>query len=405
MSSSSQILSTDEDPFAELDNFHRECHARYDRIRGRGVAFSRTFNAWIIFKHNLLRDFLANAEAFPILAMGQDAPEPARTFFRTTMLGNNGEPHVRPRLMVQGYFSGPSVKRLEAKIEQIVDEELAHIVGHGEMDAVSQFSFRVPVRVIADIFGLPLERVDDFSAWGSWILKIGDPSFDHRPHSAEIAAAFEGQIEFLREEIERRRKQPGEDLISHIVRKQQTESWIAFDDIWVLIATVLTAGHETTTNLIANGIRTLLMNPVELIRLKSDEASYDRACTEIARYEGAASISVPRIAREDIRLGPASIAAGDTVVGCIQSANRDPEVFANPHEFDIRREETSSISFGYGPHFCLGAQLARLETRIALRRLFERLPNLRADADELVNPRWRPLMQTRGFEGLHVYAS
>ncbi|MBB6123375.1 cytochrome P450 [Sphingobium subterraneum] len=405
MDASNHILSLDQDPFSEIATFHRDCHARYDRVRDKGVAFSPSFNAWIVFKHNLLHDFFGAPESFPVIPMGQDAPEPARTMLRLNMLANNGEAHRRHRSLVQGFFTPQAVRKLERDIEKIVDEELAVMAERGEMDAVRDFSFRLPVRVIVHMLGVPLDRADDFSTWGNWLVKIGDPSFDHLPHAATIEKVFGEMLDFLREQIEDREKSPKDDLITHLVAQKATQPWLTFDDIWTSITFILTAGHETTTNLISSGILTLLKNPDQLARLKGDMSLLDLCIDELARYEGPVSIAVPRIASHDVTLGSTSIKAGDVIIACLQAANRDPEIFDNPHQFDIFRKEKSSISFGYGPHFCLGKHLARLEAKVALRQLFTQFPDLRVDAAEMENPVWQPLIQTRGLKSLRLYAS
>lgn len=305
--------------------------------------------------------------------------------------------HTRLRSLVQSAFSPAIVESLKPQIESAAIHLLDQIPpSASEIELITQFAAPLPVTVIAKLLGVPSE---DFGRLKAWSGPMAATAESRKPEV--IAAAMQVCEEFsiyLSEIVQQRRRSPQDDLISSLIAAEADGGKLTEDELIATCMLILVAGHETTTNLIANGVLCLLSNPDQLELLKRDPQLRSSAIEEILRFESPARIAI-RFASEDMELKGASIKRGDRVGLVVASANHDPKEFDKPDSFLIERKMGRHLSFGFGIHFCLGAALARAEAEIALRTLFSRFPNLRLRSRE---PRWTESISLRGLQALPV---
>ena len=290
--------------------------------------------------------------------------------------------HTRLRSLVNAAFTARTVARLESRIEAVVDRLVATVHERGVIDGVRELAHPLPVNVIADLIGIPAADRDRFRGWSATMISGGP---DWGPAAVEFAASLDDLAA-------RRRADPADDLLSELVAVQLDGDRLDRDELVATIQLLLVAGQETTADLVANGILALLTHPEQWQLLKDDPSLAGAAVEEIARYDGPVEIAPPRYAFRDIALAGGVVPAFDVVALSILGANRDPEVFADPDVFDVTRSDAKGhLAFGHGIHFCLGAQLARLQGRIVFETIAQQLPDLRLLADPRhlrgINPR------------------
>ena len=325
--------------------------------------------------------------------------EPAFRSLGLMMLQQDPPDHTRLRGLVVKAFTARRVEDMRPRIQQIVDEALDRIIPQGKMDLIEDFAFRLPVTVICDMLGIPEEHREVFYTRARSGGRILDPV----PLSPEeIKQANEGTIMsemYFRQLFELRRKNPGDDLITQLVQAEEEGSKLSNEELTANIILLFGAGHETTVNLIGNGLLALHRNPDQLALLKARPELITNAIEEFLRYDSSVQLT-GRTALEDIEdLGGKRIPKGESVLCLLGSANHDPAVYPDhPERLDITRPNVRPLSFGGGIHFCLGAQLARIEAEIAISTLLRRLPDLRLD--DAVNPEWRPTFVLRGLKHL-----
>ena len=325
--------------------------------------------------------------------------EPAFRSLGLMMLQQDPPDHTRLRGLVVKAFTARRVEDMRPRIQQIVDEALDRIIPQGKMDLIEDFAFRLPVTVICDMLGIPEEHREVFYTRARTGGRILDPV----PLSPEeIKQANEGTIMsemYFRQLFELRRKSPGDDLITQLVQAEEEGSKLSNEELTANIILLFGAGHETTVNLIGNGLLALYRNPDQLALLKARPELITNAIEEFLRYDSSVQAS-SRVAMEDIEdLGGKRIPKGENVLCLLGSANHDPAVYPDhPERLDITRSNVRPLSFGGGIHFCLEAQLARIEAEIAITTLLRRIPDLRLD--DAVNPEWRPTFVLRGLKSL-----
>jgi cytochrome P450 len=315
------------------------------------------------------------------------------------MLQQDPPDHARLRGLVVKAFTARRVEDMRPRIQQVVDETLDRIAGRGHMDLIEDFAFRLPVTIICDMLGIPEEHRETFFT-GS---RDGGRLLDPVPLTpAEIAQGNAGNLMaqmYFQQLFELRRKNPGDDLTTQLVQAEEDGSKLSNEELTANIILLFGAGHETTVNLIGNGLLALYRNPDQLALLKANPALITNAIEEFLRYDSSVQLS-GRVALEDIDdLAGKKIPKGETVLCLLGSANRDPAVYPDrPDRLDITRPNVRPLSFGGGIHFCLGAQLARIEAEVAIATLLRRLPDLRLD--DAQNPEWRPTFVLRGLKRL-----
>jgi len=323
--------------------------------------------------------------------------ENASLLFRATPTVINTDPpnHSHYRNIVNRGFTPKQIKRLEPRVQEITDGLLDKVVGKGEIELMQDLAIPLPVTVIAELLGVDAERADDFKRWSDLFLSTIAQTPDAEAQK-QLETAMVEFAEYFRHAIKVRRDNPENDLISIITHAETPEGSLSDVEILAFCRTLLVAGNETTTNLVARMIFTLLDHPDEFAKLKADLSLLPNAIEETLRYAGVVP-ALPRLTTEDTEIGGVKIPARQLVLPFFMAANRDPRRFPDPDRFDITRKTNGHLAFGFGIHFCLGAHLARLETRIAMEAVIRRLPNLR-----LVDPNQNFLVVPGGPVTVHL---
>ncbi|AKI98676.1 cytochrome P450 PksS [Archangium gephyra] len=320
--------------------------------------------------------------------------------------------HTRLRKLVQPNFTARAMEALEPRVQRLVDELLDKAeqaaAARGEpasercMEFVEAFAYPLPVRVISDMLGIPEEDRAQVHAWAERLLHAETPAARADPQVRAGLKAFASYLEGL---FERKRREPGEDMISQMVHAQEDGDRLSHQELLSMVFILFFAGHLTTVNLLGNGVVALLNHPEQHARFLADPAGMSKGMVEeTLRYWGPVDyLSTPRIATESFALGDTQVPQGAKVSVGLASANRDPERFANPDAYDISRPDAHrNIAFGKGIHVCIGAPLARLEARIAFETLFRRFPKLRLAVPES-ELRWGAGAAMRGFNRIPLF--
>ena len=304
--------------------------------------------------------------------------------------------HTRLRDLVKRTFTPRAIARLAPRVESIV-EEVLDLPPAGEIDVIHEIAYPLPALVIAEMLGVPVSERDRFRAWSNdisaTIFQAARSEADRRRSQAGLV----GLSDFLRDLVAHYRREPGENLISGLIAARESGSSLTEEEIVSTCVLLLFGGHETTTNLIANGFLALLRNPGQAALVSARPELASAAVEELNRFDGPAKISVRRAA-VDIEMRGRTIPAGSKVLLAQAGANRDPRRFDRPDELDVERAENRNVAFGFGIHYCLGAPLARLEVRTLLPRMLARLPN----AEPAGGLSYQPLLLTRGLVSLPI---
>lgn len=309
--------------------------------------------------------------------------------------------HRRIRGLVNQAFTKRATATAEPRVRAVTKRLLDNIASEtGPVDLVSTFASLVPVIVIAEILGVTSEDQDDFERWADDLLLLFHP--EPTPEDQQrLGASWQDLMTYLAETIETRRSNPGDDLISGLIAEQEADgSQLSDEEAVMTIRLLLIAGNVTTTDLIGNGLSALLRHPDQLALLQANPDLIDNAVEEILRYDSSV-LMTDRLPTEDVEIDGCPIGQGQWIWPILLTANRDPEVHPDPDRFDIQRDHIRHVSFGAGPHFCLGAPLARMETEVAIGSIVARFPNLRlAKPDEA--PTYANTPGFRGLESLEV---
>lgn len=317
------------------------------------------------------------------------------------MLFSDPPKHTRLRRIVNSAFSPRRIESLRPRIQEITDELLDRCSTSAPIDLLSSFAFPLPLIVICELLGIPEGERADMQKWCAVVARTGFSKEDK-----EKLALAEGSLrEYFVELIARRRREPSDDLLGALIRTQDEQGAMTDGELLSTLWVLLFAGHKTTAYLIGNAVFNLLTHRDQLQAVLADPELLPNSIEEIIRHEGSVENATFRHALEDITIRDTTIPKGSLVQVSVASANRDPEKFASPDAFDVRRQglQSSHLGFGSGPHYCLGAPLARMEMRIALTTLFERFPAI----DLAVPPHeaeWLkvPFPAFRGLERLPV---
>jgi pimeloyl-[acyl-carrier protein] synthase len=392
------------------DGFFADPYPAYARFRAETpVHRSATTGAWMLFRYDdvaaTLKDHRRFGSAGRFRAVidrlpadwGDDAAL-LREHFSVGLIASDPPVHNRMRGLMNRAFTPRVVEALRPRVVEIVDDLLDAAAARGSMDVVADLAFPLPAIVIAELFGAPAADRDRFKAWTGGIMRFqgtGAPSREDVAASRAALADMRGYIAALAAE---RRHRPTDDLLGRLVAAEAEGDTLSEGELLATCVTLLTAGHETTTNLIASGVHLLLRHPEQMAKLRAHPDLMPSAVEEILRLESPLQRN-PRMLREDVELRGQRMRAGDYVLQVLGSANRDPARFPDPDRFDIARTPNRHLAFGHGVHFCLGAPLARLEGPVALRMLLERFPTLRPATDTVT---WRRGGFLRGLEALPV---
>jgi cytochrome P450 len=325
--------------------------------------------------------------------------EPAVVELSHMMLMRDPPDHTRLRGLVTKVFTARKIEEMRPGIQAITDRLLDKVAGAAEMDAIRDLAFPLPVLVICELLGIPQEdraRFVTATASGAALLNPVPPT------RAELDRANEGTLAtgaYFEALFEQRRKAPRDDLLTLLVQAEEAGDRLTTEELRANVTLLFAAGHETTVNLIGNGIWSLLDNPSQWAAIRDNPALIPNAIEEILRYESPVQ-AVARTVAEPIEFGGIEFNKGELIVALIGAANRDPEIFPDPERMDVTRERLRPLSFGGGIHFCIGAQLARIEAEVVFSTLLRRMPDL-----ALVNsatPQWRESFTLRGLTTLPV---
>jgi cytochrome P450 len=317
-----------------------------------------------------------------------------------SMLDRDPPDHTRLRSLVSKAFTPRVVEGLRPRIQKMVDELITRAEAVGTMDLIEEFAYPIPVNVICEMLGVPVEDHERFKGWSLDIARGLDSVW--LPPESEIpkrsGAARHAIGDYMRGLIAERRASPRGDLLSALIAAEEAGDKLSEDELIATCILLLIAGHETTVNLIGNGTLALLRHPEELRRLRETPGLITSAVEELLRYDGPVQRTA-RITSTAVTLGGRTIPKGEMVMPFIGAADRDPSQFPDPDRLDLGRADNRHIAFGWGIHFCLGAPLARVEGQIAIDTLVQRLPRLALVNDE---PEHRQSLTIRGLKALPV---
>jgi pimeloyl-[acyl-carrier protein] synthase len=370
----------------------------YAQLRQMGRIFWHPeLSHWVVTRHHeadtILRDgrFSANRSRWEgyVPPPGQDKPSPMMTDV-------DPPDHTRLRNLVQQAFTPRVVEEMRPRVSAYADELLAAVARRDEVDLVEALAYPLPVLVIADLLGVPAADRDRFQRWSADMADSMDPT-THGPGSESGGAARNELRRYLGTIADERRSEPRDDMISRLVAAEEDGDRLSTDELLDMCVLLLAAGHETTVNLIGNGVNALLDDPDQLRLLRGRPELMETAVEEFLRYDSPVQMN-SRVPVEDVELSGSTLRAGQMILILVGSANRDPEEFEDPDRLDVTRPVNHHLAFGRGIHFCLAAPLARMEARIAIGRLLERFPDLRRAGE----PTRRPNPVFRGLATLPV---
>jgi cytochrome P450 len=385
-------------------DFIRDPYPYYDRLRTTDPVYRMPHGFLLASRHADIQ-FVLRGKCFGKDFAGrmtrrfgaQVLDEPVYRSMRYWMLQLDPPDHTRLRGLVVKAFTARRVEDMRPRIQAIVDRVLDRMEAARHVDLIADFAFPLPVIVICDMLGIPPE--DHAILFAS--ARTGGRLLDPVPLSrAEIDEANARTVEveaYFRDLFERRRRAPGDDLTSQLVQAEQEGSKLSNEELTANIILLFGAGHETTVNLIGNGLLALYRNPDQLQLLRNDPSLISNAIEEFLRFDSSVQLT-GRTALTAVTVGGVDVAEGNTVLCLLGAANRDPAVYSDPDRLDITRRNIRPLSFGGGIHFCLGAQLARIEGEIAIATLLRRFPKLVLDDPE--HPDWRQTFVLRGLSRL-----
>ncbi|MCX4626083.1 MULTISPECIES: cytochrome P450 family protein [unclassified Streptomyces] len=312
-------------------------------------------------------------------------PATERESMLSNMLRSDPPDHTRLRRLVSKAFTAHRVAGMRPRIQAITDRLLDAVVPAGHAELVADFALPLPVAVISELLGVPVDERHEFQHWTDRLIRRGP----ELPDPAVVNEAWQHMRAYVTELIRDKRAHPGDDLLSALVTARDAEQQLTEDELVAMVFLLLAAGYITTVNLIGGGIAMLLAHPGQLDLLRSDPELLPGAIEEFLRYDGPVSPGIARFAREDVEIAGVTIPRGATVLIGSAVADRDPARFPDPDRLDITRQDNAHLAFGHGIHYCLGAPLARLEGQIAIGTALRRLPGLALAVapDEI---RWRP---------------
>nr|WP_205616156.1 cytochrome P450 [Streptomyces harenosi] len=338
----------------------------------------------------LSRDWRGSGRLRQIINADEDDPNLAH------MSMSDPPDHTRLRRLVAREFTPRRIDALAPRVQEITDRLLDAMTAHGarRADLVDSFAFPLPMTVICELLGVPELDRQAFRRWSNEMLAPTSPQAQ--------GAAYADLGAYLPRLIAVKRTEPGDDLLSALIHTVDEEGdRLSPAELVGMCNLLLIAGHETMVNMVGNGMRALFAHPGQLRLLRGDPGLIDGAVEEMLRYDGPVESSLERLALKDVELGGVLIPAGSTVRVVLADAGRDTARFTQPDRFDIRRDTRGHLAFGHGLHHCLGAPLARMEGRIAIRSLLERCPHITADTGDGAL-QWVPGMLIRGVRKLPV---
>lgn len=390
---------------SENDEVRADPHPLYHRLRRWPVMHQSGVDDFILTRwadcERVLRDprFSSNPKH-----RVSDVPMEERTF-REQVSGDDGvntllflDPpdHTRIRQLVSKAFTPRTVERLRPRISEVCDGILDEAAERGSLDVVADLGYVLPVTVICELLGVPVEDRDQFGPWSSDASRLLDAFIDDATMQRGLVA-FMMLLNYLNDLFDERRKQPGDDLISALLAAEEAGDRLSEEELRSIVILLFIAGHETTMNLIGNGTWALLQHRDQFDRLRADPTLIGTCIEELLRYDGPVHVTA-RTATCELDVAGTVVRQGQTVVTLLAAANRDPAQFPDPDRLDIGRIDNRHLTFSHGMHYCLGASLARAEGQIAIGSMIDRFPRL----DVIEMPSYRDHFVLRGLNSLRV---
>jgi len=388
-----QVIPVRLNPYQPEDSWS-DPYPYYAHLRHAMPVHCSPSGVWVLARYEdvslALRDPRFGRKGFRQLLNPKNSPSDD-SGISASMLFQDPPDHSRLRGLVSKAFTSRTIDNLRSRIQQIVDDLLDRAQDSREMDIIADLAFPLPVSVISDMLGIPaLDRIL-FYKWSRDIACGTDAQ--QRSVDAHVAIAS-----YFKELIAERRKQPQSDLLSSLILAEQQGDALTEAELIDICGLLFVAGHETTANLIGNGMLTLFQHPQQLQELREQPSLLPAAVEELLRYDSPIQ-RAGRVVNTSVQFGKETIPAGAVVSAVIGSANRDPAQFIDPDRLEIKRRDNCHLAFGAGPRFCLGAMLARAEAQIAIGTLLRRTPKLALVGD---TPEWRRSVETRGLKKLRV---
>jgi pimeloyl-[acyl-carrier protein] synthase len=387
--------------------FVSDPHQAYEALRSRGAVHRDTMGLWLLVNHAdckaVMQDTKISRDPRQWRNYAAIRPYLAESVLEKTverfMLFNDAPMHTRIRQLVSAAFTPAAMRLIEEQVRATAVSMVAALPHDRPFDLLADFAQVFPIRVIADMLGLAPEDLAQTREWSDAISLVVEPAATRSLKEKSNQAAIE-MTQYLQTEVARRRKQRGNTVLDMLLTAQDASGDLADDELIANLMLMFMAGHETTTNLLGNGMLTLLRHPDQLARLRANPELMPSAVEEILRFESPANV-VARVTRAPLHISGVDIPAGELLYCLTGAANRDPSVFANPEQFDIGRTPNPHLSFGGGVHYCIGAPLARLEAAVAFEALLLRFPRLQLAQTDV---QWRTLINLRGLTALPLFA-
>jgi cytochrome P450 len=390
-------------PVALDDAFIQDPYARYDRLRREEpttqVVTPRGLKLWLVTRYDEARAVLTD----PAISK---APHNIGKLFESTstprvysqslvahMLNSDPPDHTRLRNLVNKAFTPGRIEQLRPRVEQITDGLLDEMAKHDRVDLLDAYAFPIPITVICELLGVPADDRDDFRTWSNVLMSAAE--WD------KLADASAAMTQYLTGLIAGKRAEPADDMMTALVQATDEGDHLSETELVAMAFLLLVAGHETTVNLIGNGVYALLRNPEQLAKLQADPTLLPGAVEEFLRFDSPVDLTTLRVTMAPVQVGDVVIPADEVVMVSLVSANRDVDRFAQAEQLDITRRAAGHLAFGHGIHHCLGAPLARLEGQLAIGKLITRFPDLALAADP-GDMRWRFSTLIHGLERLPV---
>lgn len=388
-------------------DFMHHPYELYARLRAAGpareVVMPHGVKVWMVTRYDDVRAILADPriskdgrrinELYARHSGAQEEPSAFDDELSAHLLNSDPPRHERLRRLVSRAFTARRVEQLRPRVEQIADELLDRMDGQ-RADLISDYAIPLPITVITDLLGVPAADREAFRLRANTLV-----GSHHSPE--EVAEASAGMIEYTGQLIEAKRADPGDDLLSALTQAGDDGDVLTQGELVAMAFLLVAAGHETTTSTFGNALHSLLTHPRQLARLGAEPGLVAGALDELFRYDGGVSLATFRFTREAIALGGVTIPAGEIVVVSVGSAGRDGNRFSSPDTLDITRQVSASMAFGHGIHYCLGAQLGKVEVEVGIRRLLARFPQVRLAVEPAELP-WKSSTLMHGLLRLPV---
>lgn len=389
-------------------HFFNDPYSAYDKIRADApIFFWEQYGFWCFAGYAevaaLLRDRRFGRQILHVMSresLGWPEPpehlEPFNAIERHSLLELEPPEHTRLRGLVNRAFLSRQVERLTPRIARLAHGLIDAFEARGEAELIGQFATPIPVAVIAELIGVPVETAPQLLDWSHRMVAMYQFGVTRAVEDAAAAAASEFAA-FLRETVAARRAGPRDDLISRLIAAEADGARLSEDELITTCMLLLNAGHEATVHGVGNSVKSVLESGLDPAQVFADADASESTVEELLRFDAPLHLFV-RYALEDVEFAGVTLKQGERVGLLLGAANRDPRAFTNPGGIDVKRTPNPHVTFGAGIHFCVGAPLARLELRVALPILFERLPGLRLAEP----PRYRDAFHFHGLEALRV---